>query len=383
VPRIRLNQKTVDSMKAPTPSGRDTLYWDADLKGFGVRCSGRTNARVYVVQRDIDGRTVRVNIAAVNEVGFAQAKRLAADALLGLRQGVNPKRRTAVPTLAEALDRYLEARSNLRPGSVRMYRQIERTLADWLDWPLTRVTGEMVEARHRELAARHGKVSANFAMKTLGILWGYVADRVPGLGPNPVRRLRRQWFAEPRRTRMVPIGALPAFHRAVMALPNPAWRDLIRLLLFTGMRRTEATTLRWADVDFVDRTIHLPAERTKAGRRLDLPMSTYVHDLLRGRWLLGDGGDHVFESRGGPITASARPFDAIAAASGVRVSPHDLRRTYASVANSAGVSVFSIKLMLNHSTTDTTAGYVIVSPAELRAAVQKVCDRMKALCGIV
>ena len=65
-----------------------------------------------------------------------------------------------------------------------------------------------------------------------------------------------------------------------MALANPIQRDYLLLILFTGLRRSEAASLRWDDVDLRERMIHLPRTRTKSKRRLDLPMSDYLHDLL-------------------------------------------------------------------------------------------------------
>lgn len=44
MPRIKLTQRAIDRIKAPDPSGRQVLYWDAELKGFALLCSGVTNA---------------------------------------------------------------------------------------------------------------------------------------------------------------------------------------------------------------------------------------------------------------------------------------------------------------------------------------------------
>ena len=68
------------------------------------------------------------------------------------------------------------------------------------------------------------------------------------------------------------------------------------MVLFTGLRRNEAATLRWDDVDLQSRMIRLPAKRTKAGRKLDLPMSDYLHDLLTARRAIGRDGPYVFSA---------------------------------------------------------------------------------------
>ena len=73
----------------------------------------------------------------------------------------------------------------------------------------------------------------------------------------------------------------------------------------------------------------------------------------------------------------------IAAAGGILVSPRDIRRTFASVAESAEISPLALKLLVAHSTgSDVTAGYQIMSPARLRESSQKVADSLKEQCGI-
>ena len=77
---------------------------------------------------------------------------------------------------------------------------------------------------------------------------------------------------------MVSSEELPTFYEAVASLPNAVARDYLLLLLFTGLRRREAAALTWEDVDLKAKVIRTPATSTKAGRKLDLPMSTFVHD---------------------------------------------------------------------------------------------------------
>jgi integrase len=67
------------------------------------------------------------------------------------------------------------------------------------------------------------------------------------------------------------------------------YAPLIRLLVLTGMRVSEALALRWQDVDILDATIHvrhswgrdgaLTEPKTKAGRR-DMPIAPGLVDML-------------------------------------------------------------------------------------------------------
>ncbi|MGH7102276.1 MAG: hypothetical protein ACREFJ_07745 [Acetobacteraceae bacterium] len=50
---IHLTEGAVGKLKAPDPSGRQTLHWDDGLKGFGVLVSGTTSGKSYVAQRTL------------------------------------------------------------------------------------------------------------------------------------------------------------------------------------------------------------------------------------------------------------------------------------------------------------------------------------------
>jgi integrase len=392
MPKLKITEKTLAKIKAPDPSGRQTAHWDTALKGFGVLCSGKTNTKTYVAQREFKGgRTRRVTIARTNEIDLTEARKRAADVLDDMRRGIDPKNKVEKITLTDALDNYLAARKDLRPASIRVYRtSVNVYLHSWTDLPLKDITGDMIETRHRAIANEVGKgqphkgeVTANLAMRTLRLLWINAAERFPDLPPHPVKRLRRQWYPEQRRTRLVKAEELPKFYNAVVGLTNHVARDYLLLLLFTGLRLSESNSLTWNDIDFVQRVIRVPASRTKAGRKLDLPMNDFVRDLLVARRSLGDA-KYVFPGPGksGHLTNTTWPLAHVAEACGVLVSAHDLRRTFVTVAEACDISPIALKALVNHSVGDVTSGYAIMSVERLREAAQRVADQMKSMCGI-
>jgi integrase len=105
---------------------------------------------------------------------------------------------------------------------------------------------------------------------------GYISEA------NPVR-LRKQWFEEPRRESHVRPEDLVKFYSAVQNLQNDVARDYLTLLLFAGLRRGEAASLMWDDIDFEHRMLRIPAKRTKSGRKHALPLSDVVFDMLSSR----------------------------------------------------------------------------------------------------
>ena len=171
-----------------------------------------------------------------------------------------------------------------------------------------------------------------------------------------------------------------------MALPNKIHKNLLLLGLFTGMREQECSALAWSEVDFRHKMIRLPPDRMKNREAFELPMSSFVHDLLVAWREVGDAGPYVFPGRekGRHTQSFGFALDGIKATTGIQLSPHDLRRTFLSVADNSGISGVAKKRLVGHITgeDDTTEGYIILSDADVKRAAQKVGDRIAALCGI-
>jgi integrase len=388
MPRCKLTEKSIAKLKAPTPTGKPIIYWCEELRGFGVLCSGVTNTRTYVAQRDLPGGpTRRVTIAACNEMGLAEARDAARALLVDMRRGIDPKRKTT-GTLQETLNAYLQ---NIKPHTRAIYlRLVNNHLAAWRTRPLASITPQEVDALHHAIAAkvaRRGQHSghsvANHAVRLLRLLYNFAASRDDTLPRNPVRIRGSEWHKVVPKRRPIAPEQLAAWYAAVMELP-PLGRDYLILTLFTGMRRRESAALRWDEVDFNARVIKLPAHRAKAGRALELPMTTLVHDLLVARRALGNA-TFVFpsHSRSGHIEEARAWLDAVSGATGIEFSTHDLRRTYITVAESCDISVYALKALVNHSLGQSvTEGYIAMTAERLRAPAEKVAIKLSALCGV-
>ena len=189
MPKIKLTQKAVDKLKAPTPSGAPVIYWDTGLKGFGLLVSGKTATRTYIAQRDLPGgKTRRVSIASVQETSLAQARDRAAKVLLDMRTGIDPKQqRRERESLRSTLEAYFSARPSLRPGSVSDYRdRIERHLHSWLDWPLSSITpiwSRPATARSRRRSRPGGAIAAQQPPTSQCVCWACCGTSRPHATP--------------------------------------------------------------------------------------------------------------------------------------------------------------------------------------------------------
>jgi integrase len=363
----------------------------------------------------VNGKTRRVTVAPVNVLDLDKARERAAAILADMFAGIDPKEQrrqeqaakaaadAASTTLKDALDRYLRERKDLKARTREFYKQaVEKNLADWLYKPLVEITRAMVEQRHAEIAeriqaqarkdqrkpgriGRCGTYAANHAMRSLRAIWNYAAEKDENLPRNPVR-LTRQWYPERPRERVLRPDQFKAWHEAVRTkVTSATQRDYLLLLLYTGLRRGEGAALRWDECDLVNAVIRLPASRTKANRRLDLPMSDLVRDLLVARRAVGVENEFVFaaSSESGHIEDAREAQEEIEAATGIWLSPHDLRRCFVTVGAMLPLPALALPALVNHAMPDgVTAGYARLGVEELRPAMQMIADRLKQLCGI-
>lgn len=311
---------------------------------------------------------VRVKIAIVGELPMTALKDQPSvrgrvtEILAKLRQGINPNH---------------ELRQQLAE---------QRQQAD-ADKPLNGITGAMAVTRHAELSK---SASANLAMRAMQVLrathrfatefYGTEDNELP-FGRCPVDKLNRiqtKWSKGKARTGRLAVDGLAPWLASVRNLPahqkraDGDWARVavyLELILLTGLRRREAGYLRWDDVDLRRATFTVRA--TKNGEDHTLPIGQRVRDLFALRQAADPASEYVIGT-----AQIQRQLDAIEADTGLKISPHDLRRTWASMAERAGVGAYGIKAALNHKTTGDVTGlhYAQVSVEDLRPIMQQVED---------
>jgi integrase len=382
----------------PFPDKGQVFYRDSSLPGFGLRVT--PGCRAYIVEARANGVVRRITLGDHTKLTASAARIKALKLLAQMAVGKDPtaekaKKKIAGVTLQEVLEHYLSVR-RLKPNTKRTYRYIlPRCLGDWMDLPVTAISREMVERRHLELRkptrqGSLGEVQANSVMHILSTLLNFSAanyeiDGKPIIQANPVMKLshNRQWFEERRRQTLIPDLKLPAWYEAVMSLKHQTVKDYLLLLLFTGLRRNEAGTLRWADIDFASKVLTVRAEVAKNNKEHRLPLSDFLEDLVRRRSVDNGSSEYVFPGRGGKghIVDSDHVIQGVAEKAGCRFTPHDLRRTFLTMAERLDLSYVVLKKLANHSgRNDTTFGYIIVDIERLREPMQKITNALLVLC---
>jgi integrase len=102
-------------------------------------------------------------------------------------------------------------------------------------------------------------------------------------------------FAERSRERFLLPAEMKAFFTA-LATEDEIWGDFFILCLFTGSRRGNVASMRWAEVDLANAMWHVPADKTKNKRPGVVALSPPVLAILEKRRQQADGCEWVFPS---------------------------------------------------------------------------------------
>ncbi|MCY4393568.1 MAG: integrase arm-type DNA-binding domain-containing protein [Rhodospirillaceae bacterium] len=270
--RTTVSRRTVEALAV----AKDTVFWDSELPGFGVRVypSGR---KMYVVQTRAGGKAAkRVTIGRHGVITAEEARRRAALAIARIKGGEEPALEPVKsgadkgPSVAELAAAYLEEHVAVRckPATARGCRiLVEKHILPALGRrPAAAVGhGEVAELHHR---LARTPAAANGAVQMLSRIYGWAEDRgaVPE-GGNPCRDVAR--YRTRRRERFLTDGEFRRLGRVLDEAetekgPSVHALAAIRLLLLTGCRKTEILTLRWDRVDLEARELRLADAKTGA-----------------------------------------------------------------------------------------------------------------------
>ena len=156
-----ISRRTVEAL----PAAKDTVYWDNELTGFGVRVYP-SGTRVYMVQsRGPDGLK-RVTVGRHGVISADRARRRAALIIARIKAGEAPlaapmAREATGPTVADLAERYFREHVAVRckPGTAKLHRRVVRKhiLPEFGKLPVAAIGREHAglvfcpPAEHREL----------------------------------------------------------------------------------------------------------------------------------------------------------------------------------------------------------------------------------------
>lgn len=247
--------------------------------------------------------------------------------------------------------------------------RFDTCLDDWSDRQLASIHRSEVVALHARLGEERGRTTANRAIQLLRAVFNHATISLGLEISNPGSRI--EMFREQPRERFLSGDELPEFFEALEAEPDESFRDFFAICLWTGARRGNVQSMRWADLDLAKGTWTIPAEQFKTRRSIAVVLCPQALEILRRRRkLLGD--DWVFPSHGrcGHLIEPKAAWDRIrrrAGLPGLRI--HDLRRTLGSWQAALGASLPIIGKSLGHTQAQTTMIYARLDLSAVRESV--------------
>jgi integrase len=356
---LRITKRVVDAFRP------GALVWDADVKGFGVRC--QRAAKVYILKTRINGKPRWLTIGRHGAPWTPETARREARKLLGeIAAGRDPaaEREDARRdlTIAELCDLYLaegcltKKASTLAIDRGRIERHIKPLLGKKHVQTLTKAnvqrflhdvatgkTAADIKTGHRGRAiVKGGKGTAGKAVALLGAIFTFAADR--GLRQdNPAHGVKS--FKTKRLERFLSQAELAHLGEALATAEtegvNPVPIAAIRFLVLSGVRKSEALLLKWDEVDFERSCLRLADSKTGAKT---VALGAAALALLASLPHF-ENNPHVFpgSTAGGPFVGLPKIWYRILEAAALQdVRLHDLRHHFASTGAAAGDSLLII-----------------------------------------
>jgi integrase len=397
-----------------TESMTDWFLRDAKMPGFSVRVTGR--GLRYYAERKLAGRPCRYDCGAWPDTSLTKARQAAEWALSMMKLGKDPslekkkslaevrhERAKAKETLGFIFSNDIQSQSKTDSLSTQRDRKdVQKWIEGMSVWrtSIHELEPEALDEMMSSLRSQRGDASAVKVWRYLRAAWNRLDSR-----EQPERDPFADWLKKHKlpaiKARQTVIhtddDAGQKWLKAVASMRNLAggrsfakrvMADYIILTLCWGARRSEAASLKVVDVNFEEKFVVF--RDTKNSRDHFFPLTPGVSKILqyriaenklpRGRDVrkLAKGEpvyvpEWVFPSpkRGVHLVEPRSALDLGQAASGVRITMHDLRRGFAGeVAADALVDQDGnpkgdfglVKIAMNHADikSDVTQSYIMV-----------------------
>jgi len=297
--------------------------------------------------------------------------------------------------LLEQFAAHLRARDR-SPYTVKAYGRDVTAFFAWLteqvgeDVPPVKVTAFDVQ-KHRDHLVAVGRKPAGVNRRLAGLraFFGWAVETGQAAA-NPVARVNglRQDQRVPKALDAQDVYKLQRTAAAQRQLAEAqaggevtptvvyARRDeaLLNLLLYTGVRVGEAAALRLKDVEINDRSGKVVVRSGKGRKYREIPLHKEARKALSAYLEVREGeGDSLFLGQRGSLEERGMQMRlaALGEATGVKVTPHVLRHTFATrLLREADADLVTVAALLGHSNVGTTAIYTQPGEADLVEAVE-------------
>jgi integrase len=363
------------------------VIWDSEVKGFCLRISPNGTKAFAINYRTPDGQQRRLTLGKFGILTVDQARQIAKERLLEVAKGFDPaKEKRAYQealTVAVLCEKYIEhVRGRKRSLDQDIRRMRGRILPALGHRKVISVKRSEVASLHAAIGQQGKSYEANRVLALCSSIFQFAvkSQLVQDNFKNPAEGIEK--FHEEKRDIWVTPEELPSLAKAISEESDPNIQKIFWLLLFTGLRKNELLSVRWADIDFSRKTLRIP--KTKNRRVHELPLSGAVIEIF-GSIPRHAKNEFVFagEKPGSHRVNIDKVWQRIRAKAGMQnLRIHDLRRSCGSWLAEDGASLLLIGKILNHQTSSTTERYAHLRQDPQREALEKHSAKIVSILDI-
>jgi integrase len=354
MPARALTDVEVRSLKAE-PDQRLVVY-DEKARGLCLRVTARTKSWSFIYRPKGRAQQKRYTIGDYPAWTLSAARDKALALRRAVQDGGDPvadgKIRREALTVAGMVERFVSKSKN-RLRSWETYESLLKR--DVIPVMGDRRAGNVSRAEVANMLdkiAERAPVVANRVQNTLSSVYSWAVSEGLVL-VNPVRGLRKR-HDEVAKERVLSDAEIRTLWQATEVMA-PAYRDVLRLILLTGQRPGEVAGIQGSEVDLERALWTLPPERVKNKRRHIVPLVGEALSIVRQRREGIGPGPLIATPRGHTPTSQdvAKAFERLRQ-DGVfemPATPHDLRRTAATLLGRLEIDQMTIARVLNHAST--------------------------------
>jgi integrase len=386
--RFKFSHKLLEALPAHDPDSpsREKEYSDTEVTGLRLVVS-KNGRRFFDLRYRFNRRKRAIRIGEFPAVPLAAARIRANEFKNMISRGIDPvserNKLSATLTFKDFTENhYLPHATETKKSWKDDRNKLKNELIPlWGKLQLSAITPRDIQNHINNVKRRASAVSGNrhyvliCRMFNLAIKWSMVEK-------NPCK-LVEKFFENCSRDRHLDDQELLRLHSALEKCEKKSSVNAIKLLLYTGMRKSECLGLTWEHVDLEKGTAYLP--ETKNGTSRTVLLNDRAKAVLEDmKQYKSDHTKHVFPGRDGTarLTEVRKTFlRALKEAKIDNFHLHDLRHTFASILVNQGVPLYEVQRLLGHSDITLTQRYSHLADAQLRKATANVSERIDKVTG--
>ena len=355
-----------------------------------------------------------VNLGSTDILTEKEARHLAIKNIAMIQEGINPNEererlkveaKKSKTTYGDLAEEYFVNQS-LKPNTIQNHKDIVKSLGIW-DKFIGDITQQEIYQAVLDSRKDEKETKAKMITKYMNSIFEYAVNS-DVIEENVVKKVKAKFKfkSAQQKENHIPITELDNFLTTLNNLSpfdfkNPTtqfqdydipsytfqperienekllsrtMRDYILYLLVTGSRKTEASLLKWKDIDFEKGTITYPD--TKGNRPFTFPMTFLTYNMMKWRkdnikskdnWVFPNAYDT------GRLIETKATLIKLSRLSGLeRLTNHDLRRTFVTYSRELGMDLADSGMLVNHSGKNITQGYDKTSMDRKRSLLEEI-----------